>query len=151
MLLWVGVGAMFFAYSSGWIGNNFAFMLLVLVLAFVCNLVLNQESILYVPEIQGVRHNLQTWSHENIVSLRSNSRNVCPAGMKTCDQNPFGYRSPDQQGLKFEERFLAVPGEDGLELHAWFIPAAKDPTRAVTVLFCHGTGFLPLQLVLRMP
>lgn len=84
------------------------------------HLVINQESVLYIPVIQGI---------------------------KTPSQNPAGLKDPSQQGLEYEEVWLPVAGEDGLEIHGWFLPAIGNPNTVPTLLFCHeNAGNIGLRL-----
>jgi hypothetical protein len=75
-------------------------------------IVYNQESMLYMPEIQG---------------------------LKVPNDNPQGLKSPADQGLFFEDLKLKLEGEN-VEVHAWFIPAPGETSvsrSAPTLLFCH--------------
>lgn len=77
-----------------------------------------QESILYIPVVQG---------------------------FTTPKDNPQGFNSPAQHGLAFEDVTVVTP--DGLKLHGWFLPAARNPQEAHTVLFCHeNAGNIGLRL-----
>jgi len=88
--------------------------------AFLLSLVMNQEQMLYVPVIQGI---------------------------KTNQQNPRGLKNPSEQGLNYEEHWLPVPEEEGLKLHAWFLPAPMNERTATTLLFCHeNAGNIGLRL-----
>ncbi|CAE7558906.1 WAV2 [Symbiodinium necroappetens] len=85
-----------------------------LLLFFVVNLIMRQESMLYVPCVMP--------------------------GMQTPSDNPEGMRSPADRQMKFEDVFLETV--DGLRIHAWFLPAGDDSaTRsAPTLLFCHANA-----------
>lgn len=72
-----------------------------------------------------------------------------PAGMggsiKTIDDNPSGMRSPAEHGMAFEETRLVAA--DGVETHAWFMPAPGDSRFAPTLLFSHeNAGNMGLRL-----
>jgi len=89
-------------------------LVLAVIVCFLVHLIVRQETVLYVPC-------------------------VVP-GMQTPDQNPEGMRSPADKGLEFEDVNLQT--SDGLQIHAWFIPAgdkAKAKT-APTILFCHANA-----------
>lgn len=79
---------------------------------FVVNLVLRQESILYVPC-------------------------VLP-DMQTPLQNPDGMRSPADRGLVYEDVRLRT--HDDVKLHGWFISAGANTALAPTILFCHANA-----------
>jgi fermentation-respiration switch protein FrsA (DUF1100 family) len=121
----------FYASAVLYMGYSYPKMFLIIcgsIVAFTIHLVMNQESVLYIPVIQGI---------------------------KTVDQNPEGMKSPTQAGMDFEDLMLDVPG-DGVTIHAWFIPAkgAKGPGMSVgtketapTVLFCHeNAGNIGLRM-----
>lgn len=110
----------FYNFAGGWLTNPIVVILLLAVF-FVGSLIMNQESMLYVPTIQGI---------------------------KTTQQNPKGLRVPSERGLRYEEVWLRVPGEDGLQLHAWFLPAPTGSERSeTTVLFCHeNAGNIGMRL-----
>lgn len=95
-------------------------MVVGMIVFFLVNLIIRQETMLYVPEVM--------------------------AGMKTPADNPEGYRSPAEKGLKFEDVNLKTA--DGLKLHAWFIEAGGEKTKtATTILFCHANaGNIGLRL-----
>lgn len=92
-------------------------------------LIMKQESMLYVP---------------------------CPVpGMQRCSDNPEGYRTPKDRSLRYENVHFTT--EDGLKLHAWFMPALEEKPLG-TLLFCHANAGnigmrLPNfeQLLKRMP
>lgn len=105
--------------------NTSWIMSVLLVLAafvfFVVNLIMRQESMLYVPCVMP--------------------------GMQTPSDNPEGMRSPADMGMKFEDVFLETG--DGVRIHAWFMPAGnEEETRsASTLLFCHANaGNIGLRL-----
>jgi len=109
-------------YSSGWLTLRTAVTVGFIFAAFVYNLVANQESMLYIPVIQGIH---------------------------SPDQNPQGLRNPKEQGLEYSEHYLTVPGEEGLEIHGWFLPTPDKATvkTAPTLLFCHeNAGNIGLRL-----
>jgi fermentation-respiration switch protein FrsA (DUF1100 family) len=112
----------FYFFAVACAGYYYPKMLLMIfgtIVAFTIHLVMNQESVLYIPVIQGI---------------------------KTVDQNPEGMKSPAQQGLEFEDLTLPVPDDD-VEIHAWFIPAAGAKATAPTVLFCHeNAGNIGLRM-----
>lgn len=84
-----------------------------LVLFFAVNLIMRQESMLYVPCVM--------------------------AGMLRPSSNPEGLRSPADRGLEFEDVYLETA--DGLRIHGWFMPAAdRCGASAPTVLFCHANA-----------
>lgn len=105
-LIIIIVGALLFAQGS-WPMVLGIFVLLFL--AMVVNLIVRQESMLYVP---------------------------CPMpGMQTPADNPDGFQSPKQKGMKFDNIYLKT--SDGVKIHAWFIPCSPD---APTLLFCHANA-----------
>lgn len=79
---------------------------------FVVNLIMRQESMLYVPCVMP--------------------------GMQRPSDNPEGLRSPADRGLDFEDVFLQT--SDGVRIHAWFIPAVDEKETAPTFLFCHANA-----------
>mmetsp|Transcript_98256 Transcript_98256/g.204931 ORF Transcript_98256/g.204931 Transcript_98256/m.204931 type:complete len:388 (-) Transcript_98256:118-1281(-) len=83
----------------------------IMILLFVGSIVMRQESMLYVPCVMP--------------------------GMQIPSDNPEGYRSPADHGLKFEDVDLQT--SDGLMIHGWFMPAAEAAT-APTVFFCHANA-----------
>jgi len=96
-------------------------LMLAAVVFFVVNLIMRQESMLYVPCVMP--------------------------GMQTPSDNPEGMRSPADMGMKFEDVFLETG--DGVRIHAWFMPAGnEEETRsASTLLFCHANaGNIGLRL-----
>lgn len=111
-------------YSGGWLTPRSVITVSFIFAAFVYNLVANQESMLYIPTIQGIH---------------------------SPDQNPKGLRSPDEQGLEYTSHYLDVPGEEGLQIHGWFLPAPGATPALVktvpTLLFCHeNAGNIGLRL-----
>ena len=65
--------------------------------------------------------------------------------IKTIDDNPSGMRSPAEHGMAFEETRLVAA--DGVETHAWFMPAPGDSWFAPTLLFSHeNAGNMGLRL-----
>lgn len=79
---------------------------------FAVNLIVRQESLLYVPCVMP--------------------------GMQAPPSNPEGLRSPKDHRLNFEDVHLTT--SDGVRLHAWFIPCGADSRTAPTVLFCHANA-----------
>lgn len=112
------MGVMFLFSSSSW------WMVVLcgvgMMVFFVVNLIMKQESMLYVPCVM--------------------------TGMQTPRDNPEGYRSPAEKGLEFEDVWLKT--SDGLKIHAWFISAGKEKVKdAPTILFCHANaGNIGLRL-----
>lgn len=100
--------AALFAYS--FFGFKVFLYVGLLVASLAVYLVINQESILYVPKIANI----------------SNVR-----------QNPVGMRSPAERGLKFDS--LSLTTSDGERIHAWYIPAREEAS-APTVLFLHANA-----------
>ncbi|MBD2860121.1 alpha/beta hydrolase [Spongiibacter sp. KMU-158] len=45
-------------------------------------------------------------------------------------------RTPDQIGLRYDD--VQLSSRDGTQLHAWWLPASKDPS--ATILFIHGNA-----------
>jgi fermentation-respiration switch protein FrsA (DUF1100 family) len=91
-----------------------------LLFALICCvwLIVNQESVLYVPVIQGI---------------------------KTVRDNPSGMRSPTERGMKYEDVWMHTP--DGEKIHGWYIPSSADEATAPTVLFLHANaGNLGLRI-----
>jgi hypothetical protein len=104
----------------GMIGTKTVIWILSVFLILISLIVFFQESILYIPVIQG-------W--------------------KTPSDNPSGYQLPSQQRLKFEDVYFQT--EDGLTLHGWYIPAPSSaPSSTVpTFLFCHeNAGNIGLRI-----
>jgi len=87
-------------------------LILLVVVLFLANLIIRQESILYVPD-------------------------VAP-GMHTPLDNPEGLRSPADSGLTYED--VHMDTADGLRIHAWFIPVSEGSSTAPTLLFCHANA-----------
>ncbi len=86
----------------------FAGLLIVLI-------VVNQDSLLYIPVVMGYK--------------------------KVLD-NPEGFRSPGEHGIRFSEFLL--PTRDGERIHGWYIP---HPNPVATVLFCHeNAGNIGLRI-----
>ena len=57
-------------------------------------------------------------------------------GMRTPQQNPEGFRSPQDIGMQYEDVYFST--EDGVKLHAWFMPAPDGlESSAPTIVFCH--------------
>ncbi|CAJ1438474.1 unnamed protein product, partial [Effrenium voratum] len=85
-----------------------------LLLFFVINLIMRQESMLYVPCVMP--------------------------GMQTPSDNPVGMRSPADREMEFEDVFLETV--DGLRIHAWFLPNgnAAAARSSPTFLFCHANA-----------
>jgi len=79
---------------------------------FVVNLIMRQESMLYVP--------------------------VVMPGMQTPANNPEGYRSPADKKLEYED--VRLETADGIRLHAWFITCGPESPTAPTILFCHANA-----------
>lgn len=106
------VALMFFiASQSSWV--YVGLFLFGMVALFLVNLIVRQESMLYVPCVMP--------------------------GMQTPANNPEGYRSPAEKGLEFEEVNLRT--SDGLKIHAWFIQVDKEKAKtAPTLLFCHANA-----------
>lgn len=96
--------------KSSWLGASL--LLLSMVAFFVVNLIVRQESMLYVPCVM--------------------------AGMQTPDNNPDGYKSPADRGLEYEDVHMKT--SDKLSIHAWFISAGKNSATAPTILFCHANA-----------
>jgi len=118
--LLIGVGGIFIAHATGWLTFRVVSSLAFIMIALVLSLIMNQESMLYVPVIQGI---------------------------KTPSQNPPHLQNPERMGMRYTEHWLPVKGETGLELHAWFLPAAEEPSSAPTILFCHeNAGNIGLRL-----
>lgn len=70
--------------------------------------------------------------------------NIFPQ-FKTPQQNPAGFRSPQEKGLNYEDVYINTP--DGLRLHAWFIFAKENPQTAPTLVFFHANaGNMGLRL-----
>lgn len=85
---------------------------LLFISCFVGYLIAYQESVLYIPVIQGI---------------------------KTPDDNPPSLKQPHEQGLEYEDVYMPV---DGLRIHGWFMPAPADKeSSAPTLLFCHENVF----------
>lgn len=84
-------------------------------------IVVKQESLLYMPVIQGY---------------------VTPAHL------PQGYRSPQEQGLVYEDVYVMSKGGGKVhKVHGWYIPASSGAHGAPTVLFCHeNAGNIGLRL-----
>eukprot|EP00929_Paragymnodinium_shiwhaense_P083801 TRINITY_DN44770_c0_g1_i1.p1 TRINITY_DN44770_c0_g1~~TRINITY_DN44770_c0_g1_i1.p1 ORF type:complete len:427 (-),score=112.49 TRINITY_DN44770_c0_g1_i1:234-1514(-) len=74
-------------------------ILLTFVVLFVGNLLVSQESILYIPE--PVR------------------------GMKEPRDNPEGMRSPKEKGIAYKDIWLKT--EDDVKIHAWFLSCNAEP------------------------
>jgi fermentation-respiration switch protein FrsA (DUF1100 family) len=51
-------------------------------------------------------------------------------------KNPFGYRSPADRGIDFDDVFINT--EDGVLIHAWLLKQKKTP--APTLVFFHGNA-----------
>lgn len=83
-----------------------------MVLLFAVQLIIRQESMLYVPCVMP--------------------------GMQRPSHNPEGMRSPADRGLKYEDVHLKT--EDGVCIHGWFMPGGADPKTAPTILFCHANA-----------
>mmetsp|Transcript_84904 Transcript_84904/g.164664 ORF Transcript_84904/g.164664 Transcript_84904/m.164664 type:complete len:377 (-) Transcript_84904:198-1328(-) len=97
-----------------------------LVVFLVGLLVYYQESVLYIPVIQG-------W--------------------KTPADNPSGYQSPSQHAMAYEDVYFR--SADDTKLHGWFLPAPPSVLaqalaqggRVPTVLFCHeNAGNIGLRI-----
>lgn len=98
--------------NSSWV---IALMIVVgLLLFFVINLIMRQESMLYVPCVMP--------------------------GMQTPSDNPEGMRSPADRQMEFEDVFLETV--DGLRIHGWFLPVgdANETRNSPTLLFCHANA-----------
>jgi len=119
-LLLIGI-AMFFGAKSFGVMQLVAMCCLMVVVMLV-QLIWQQEQMCYVP---------------------------CPVpGIRRCRDNPQGYRSPREKGLDYEDVHLKA--EDGVRVHAWFIPARPEVSQAGqeeelkkpagTVLFCHANA-----------
>ena len=84
-----------------------------------------QESLLYVPNI----------------------RQPSGATLKTPDDNPQGFRSPQDQQMPFID--LRLTASDGVGVHGWFMPAPGEGAEATapTLLFSHeNAGNVGLRL-----
>eukprot|EP00927_Polykrikos_kofoidii_P050564 TRINITY_DN44458_c0_g1_i1.p1 TRINITY_DN44458_c0_g1~~TRINITY_DN44458_c0_g1_i1.p1 ORF type:complete len:330 (+),score=46.24 TRINITY_DN44458_c0_g1_i1:87-1076(+) len=102
--------------------NTSAGVAVVLVLGvvalFAANLIMSQESMLYVPCVRP--------------------------GMQTPSDNPEGFQSPADRGLEYEDVNLRTA--DGVHIHAWFMPVCSTDIgdasfqSAPTVLFCHANA-----------
>lgn len=93
------------------------FILFGLMSSFVAYLITNQESVLYIPVIQGI---------------------------KTPEDNPASLRTPHAQGLDYEDVYLPL---DGIRIHGWYMPAPENEAGAPTLLFCHeNAGNIGLRL-----
>mmetsp|Transcript_32505 Transcript_32505/g.43982 ORF Transcript_32505/g.43982 Transcript_32505/m.43982 type:complete len:304 (-) Transcript_32505:107-1018(-) len=93
-------------------------MIALIALSVIALIVVNQESILYIPVVQN---------------------------FKTPGDNPTGYQSPDQLGLSFEDVRLRTA--DGANIHGWFIPAGDASRNSPTIVFCHeNAGNIGLRL-----
>merc|ERR1711865_662523 len=92
---------------------------LLFISCFVGYLIAYQESVLYIPVIQG---------------------------MKTPDDNPPSMRQPHEQGLEYEDVWIPL---DDIRIHGWFMPApAKKESTAPTLLFCHeNAGNIGMRLM----
>eukprot|EP00658_Telonema_sp_P-2_P078512 TRINITY_DN7366_c0_g1_i2.p1 TRINITY_DN7366_c0_g1~~TRINITY_DN7366_c0_g1_i2.p1 ORF type:complete len:326 (-),score=67.60 TRINITY_DN7366_c0_g1_i2:398-1375(-) len=118
----MGAGTIFFLAFAimviiGAVPMYVVFIILSLCMAFVVYLVMNQESVLYIPVIQG---------------------------FKTPNDNPPGHRSPREHGLEYEDVYLPL---DGIRIHGWYMPAPTAETEAPTLLFCHeNAGNIGLRL-----
>lgn len=87
-------------------------LIVMAVVAMLVQLIWKQESMLYVP---------------------------CPMpGMQRCSDNPEGYRTPKDRGLRYED--VNFTAEDGVGLHAWFMPALGEEKPVGTLLFCHANA-----------
>mmetsp|Transcript_61624 Transcript_61624/g.182087 ORF Transcript_61624/g.182087 Transcript_61624/m.182087 type:complete len:454 (-) Transcript_61624:17-1378(-) len=76
-------------------------------------LYLNQEKLLYIPEIDGIPRN-------------------------NCD-NPPGYRSPAEYALPFEKNMIKA--EDGVSIHSWLLLHPQSKERELpTIIFFHGNA-----------
>ena len=95
-------------------------------------LYLNQEKLLYFPQIDGYRFN---------------------------SENPPGYRSPEEYGIPFEEHWIPVPAttkekkKNGtIEIHSWLLLQSDDDnnnnksTRPTIVLFHGNAGNIGYRL-----
>ena len=84
---------------------------------FLLMLYVNQESMIYVPELPGAK------------------------GRANAD-NPKRLRSPSEWGMAFED--VRIVTADGVALHAWFVPAPKESLSSAdtpaTLLFFHGNA-----------
>ncbi|CAE8676559.1 unnamed protein product [Polarella glacialis] len=89
-------------------------LIICVVIFFIVNLIMRQESMLYVPCVM--------------------------AGMQKPSDNPEGMRSPEDKGLKFEDVYLQTG--DGLRIHGWFMPVGDEAATksAPTLLFCHANA-----------
>eukprot|EP00618_Florenciella_parvula_P037025 CAMPEP_0119501300 /NCGR_PEP_ID=MMETSP1344-20130328/23180_1 /TAXON_ID=236787 /ORGANISM="Florenciella parvula, Strain CCMP2471" /LENGTH=327 /DNA_ID=CAMNT_0007537457 /DNA_START=1 /DNA_END=984 /DNA_ORIENTATION=+ len=89
-----------------------------IVFGLVGAIVVYQENILYMPVIQG---------------------------FSTPATNPQGYRSPQDQGMEYED--VTVVSKGDVKVHGWFIPAKSGSDQVPTVLFCHeNAGNIGLRL-----
>jgi len=98
------------AMNTSW---TMTLLLIVMAVAlFAGNLIMRQETIVYVPQVMP--------------------------GMQKPSDNPEGMRSPADKGLKFEDVHMRT--SDGINIHAWFMPASEDCSKAPTILFCHANA-----------
>lgn len=122
MPLLYGVLSLGAALQVGLISSRTLLGIISFVVVAVGLLVYYQESVLYIPVIQG-------W--------------------KTPADNPSGYQSPSQQRLHFEDVYFQ--SADGTQLHGWFLPAPSSVLEAEaqvpTILFCHeNAGNIGLRI-----
>jgi len=104
------LGLMIFVNSS-W--TTTAMIIVGGVVFFAVNLIMRQESMLYVPCVMP--------------------------GMQAPEDNPKGMRSPADKGMEFEDVYLDTV--DGVRVHCWFMPAPGDERKAApTVLFLHANA-----------
>jgi len=96
--------------NSSW--SMAAVIMVGMVVFFALNLIMRQESMLYVPCVMP--------------------------GMQRPSDNPAGLRSPADKGLEFEDVYLQTV--DGVRIHGWFMPAGENSATAPTVLFCHANA-----------
>ena len=87
------------------------------------------------------------WCQESLLYRPEVPRSALPfaATIKTPSDNPRGMRSPEEHGIPYEN--VTLIAEDGVMLHAWFIPSPTSPTTAPTLLFSHeNAGNIGLRL-----
>lgn len=95
-----------------WMGNMLFLSLGCMAVILYYQLIVKQESMLYIPK---------------------------PQGYSTVDTNPQGFRSPEEQNLRYEDVYFKSP--DSEQLHGWWIPASSGQTKdAPTILFCHANA-----------
>lgn len=107
-------------------GARIALFGFVFVAVLVASMVIWQESLLYMPAVP-------------------NPQNPFAGNMKKPSDSPEGLRSPDEQGMQYED--VTLVASDGVRSHAWFIPARAARDEAPTLIFSHeNAGSMALRL-----